>query len=302
MKKIMVAISLLVLSFSAFAEEKVATYTLPEIKALLAPSATWPEWNYIAVDDGEYVLPYEPEGAPLLPYRVLKFAVPDGYQVESVQSEGAEWTTLSEQARLIPIQPPIPTSATTAPAFVELDSKFAVDAPYPASPVEKLKAYTQGGINLLSVKVLPFRYNPVSGLLEQAKNLKIVVTFSPLSQPPASTSPSSPILREWARKGVVNPEDLPPEPMKSMAVDDTKPIYLIIAPHDLYNDWVWYADERAKNHPEINFDVIDTQTIYNEYPYRNVRQPTTGPITDLADTESRYPCESIYKWLVNYYS
>ncbi len=300
MKKTMLALSVIALGLGAFAGEKIAEYTLPNVKAELVESAVWPDRSYLAIDDGEYISPYEPEGAPQIPYRVLKFAVPDGYQVKSVTSEGAEWTTLQENARILPIQTPTPTFASTPAAFVELDPKFVLNAPYPVSPVEKLATYTQNGIDLVSVKVTPFRWNPISGLLEQARNLKVVVTFSSSTSNLQPKGVVNPILREWTRKSVVNPSDLPPEPMKLMSDDDSKSIYLIIAPSDLYDDWVWYAGERAKNHPDISFDVVNTADIYRDYPYRNVRQPESGPITDLGEDESRYPCESIWKWLVAY--
>ena len=312
MKKTMLAVSLIALGLGAFAGEKIAEYTLPNVKAELVESTAWPDRTYIAVEGEDYVHPYESEGAPQIPYRVLQFAIPDGYDVKSVNTEVESWTTLSDKVRVMPIQPPIPTNTPEGkvPEFVELDSTYMVLGLYPMTPVEKLSTYTQNGIDIVSVKATPFRWNTMTGLLEQAKDMKVVVTFS--EKPPLVTTMSvsnqqpkkvvNPVFQSWTRSSVVNPRDLPPEPMRLMAVDDSKQILLIVAPSDLYNDWVWYAGERAKTHSDISFDVVDTATIYKKYPYRNVRVPAEGPITDLKDSESRYPCESIWKWLVDYRS
>ncbi len=312
MRKSVLALSLIALGLSAFAGEKIAEYTLPNVNAELIESTAWPDRSYIAVDDGEYISPYEPEGAPQIPYRVLQFAIPDGYDVKSVSAEVEAWTTLSENVRVMPIQPPIPTNTPegTIPEFVELDPTYMVLGGYPMTPAEKLSTYTQNGIELVSVKATPFRWNPMTRLLERAKNMRVIVTFS--QKPPLVTTMSvsneqpkkvvNPVFQNWTRASVVNPRDLPPQLMQMMAVDDSKQILLIVAPHDLYEDWKWYAEERAKNHPDISFDVVDTATIYAKYPYRNVRVPAEGPITDLKDSESRYPCESIWKWLVDYRS
>ena len=59
----------------SLAGEKVVEYTLPEVKAELVSSTAWPDRTYIAVASEEYVHPYEPEGAPQIPYRVLQFAI-----------------------------------------------------------------------------------------------------------------------------------------------------------------------------------------------------------------------------------
>lgn len=297
-------IGVVMFCFAALAEERIAEYTLPELTAELTPSRTWPDRTYISILGNNYVQPWEPYGAPMIPYRVVPFAIPDGYAVKSVSAKVESWTTLSESVRVMPIQPPVPTNTPKdeVPEFVELDLALAMNGVYPASSVESLGTTEQNGINLLFVKVTPFRWSAMTGKLEQAKNLKIVVTFEE-EEGGRLRSEVEAVNFEFQRETrarVVNPKDLPPEPMRTMAVDNTKPICLFLAPHDLYDDWVWYAGEREKNHPEISFDVVDTDTIYASYPYRNERVPESGPITDLGANENRYPSESIWKWLVNY--
>ena len=297
-------IGVVMFGFAALAEERIAEYTLPELMAELTPSRTWPDRTYISILDNNYVQPWEPYGAPMIPYRVVPFAIPDGYAVKRVSAEAEVWTTLSESVRVMPIQPPVPTNTPKdeVPEFVELDLALAMNGVYPASSVESWGTTEQNGINLLFVKVTPFRWSAMTGKLEQAKNLKIVVTFEE-EEGGRLRSEVEAVNFEFQRETrarVVNPKDLPPEPMRMMAVDNTKPICLFLAPHDLYDDWVWYAGERAKNHPEISFDVVDTDTIYASYSYRNERVPESGPITDLGANENRYPSESIWKWLVNY--
>ena len=307
MKKFVLVLSLIALNLCAAAAARIAEHTLPEFAAQITASRTWPDRSYISILDNQFVQPQAPYGAPMIPYRVVYFAIPDGYAVKGVSAEVAGWETLGEGIRVMPIQPPVPTNtpADEVPEFVELDLSLALNGEaYPASSVERIGEVEENGLNLLSVKATPFRWSALTGKLEQAKNLKIVVTFEEKNETEGLTSclnfPINYAFQRETRARVVNPKDLPPEPLQMMAIDGTKPLCLFLAPHDLYDDWAWYAGERAKNHPEITFDVVDTDTIYESYPYRNERAPASGPITDLGANENRYPSESIWKWLVNY--
>ena len=64
--------------------------------------------------------------------------------------------------------------------------------------------------------------------------------------------------------------------------------YLMVAPNDLYDSLSWYVDQRKAAHPEIEFDIVNTKTIYETYP-----KGSSGVRNDA---------ESIHKYLRNYYA
>ena len=77
------------------------------------------------------------------------------------------------------------------------------------------------------------------------------------------------------------------------ALASDKPIYLMVAPNDLYDLLSWYIGERAKNHPEVEFAIVNTKTeIYDVAAY-DYRQKGTSKCRNAA--------ESIHKYLRQYY-
>ncbi len=74
------------------------------------------------------------------------------------------------------------------------------------------------------------------------------------------------------------------------ALAEDRPIYLMVAPHELYDSLSWYVGEREKTHPEVEFDIVDTKTIYDTIPYG---QGGWG--------NPRNAAESIHKYLRQYY-
>lgn len=77
------------------------------------------------------------------------------------------------------------------------------------------------------------------------------------------------------------------------AAEETRPIYLMVAPHDLYDSLNWYIGERAKAHQEVEFAIVDTKTqIYDvaDYDFRK-----------SGSSRCRNAAESIHKYLRQYY-
>ena len=65
-------------------------------------------------------------------------------------------------------------------------------------------------------------------------------------------------------------------------------LYLMVAPNDLYDSLSWYVEQRAAAHPEIDFDIVNTKTIYETYP--------------IGSAGVRNDAESIHKYLRSYYA
>ncbi len=74
---------------------------------------------------------------------------------------------------------------------------------------------------------------------------------------------------------------------------DDKPIYLMVAPNDLYDSLSWYIGERAKNHPEVEFAIVNTKTEIYDIATYDYRQKGTSKCRNAA--------ESIHKYLRQYY-
>ncbi len=298
MKKTILALSVIALGLSAFAGEKVAEYTLPNVKAELVESTAWPG-KYMINAEG-LLQPIEPLGAPMLPYKTLTFAIPSGYDFkEVVVGDGVEWEVLSEKVKILPIQKPIPVSDNPEkPEYVE-----AIDTvtKLVTAKVEKITA-----LDVVIVGVTPFRYE--NERLEKAKNLKLSVVFtekprlmSTLSvSPSASTSSPStstplahPDYIAATLSTLVNPEDAAPKAEQLMAAaQGTAVDYLMISPPDLYDTWSWYIGERKKNHPTLTFDIINTIDAYNAYPFNGWNGETS--------TTYANPAESLHAYLTQY--
>ena len=300
MKKSMLALSLIALGLSAFAGEKIAEYTLPNVKAELVESTAWPG-KYMINAEG-LLQPSEPLGSPMLPYKTLSFAVPNGYSFKEVKVE-ADWEVLSEKIKILPIQKPVPVSENPErPEYVE----STVEATYPEA-IAQARPMKITGLDVIVVSVTPFKYCEKTGLLEKAKNLKLSVIFTEkprlMSSFSASPSSSTPLVHPdylaATLSTLVNPEDAAPKAEQLMAAAaGTQVDYLMISPPDLYETWEWYIGERKKNHPTLTFEIVNTYNIYNTYPFK-------GWVKDgVETTDGTYAnaAESIHAFLTAYSS
>ena len=300
MKKSMLALLLIALGLSAFAGEKIAEYTLPNVNAELIESTAWP--GKYMINAAGLLQPSEPLGAPMLPYKTLSFAVPNGYSFKEVKVE-ADWEVLSEKIKILPIQKPIPVSENPErPEYVE----STVEATYPEA-IAQARPMKITGLDVIVVSVTPFKYCEKTGLLEKAKNLKLSVIFTekPRLMSSFSTSPSSstplvhPDYLAATLSTLVNPEDAAPKAEQLMAAAaGTQVDYLMISPPDLYETWEWYIGKRKENHPTLTFEIVNTYNIYNTYPFK-------GWVKDgVETTDGTYAnaAESIHAFLTAYSS
>lgn len=286
----------------SLAGEKISEYTLPEVKAELVESTAWPDKYMINVEG--LLQPNEPLGAPMLPYKTLSFAVPNGYSFKEVKVE-ADWEVFSEKIKILPIQKPVPVSENPErPGYVE----STVEATYPEA-IAQGRPMKITGLDVIVVSVTPFRYCGKTGLLEKAKNLKLSVVFTekPRLMTTLSVSPSAststplvhPDYLAATLSALVNPDDAAPKAEQLMAAAaGTQVDYLMVSPPALYDTWLWYIGERKKNHPTLTFDIVNTENIYNTYPFK-------GWVKDgVETTDGTYAnaAESIHAFLTAYSS
>lgn len=304
LKKLLL-IGAVLLGSVSLAGERVVEYTLPEVKAELVESTVWSDKYMINVEG--LLQPDEPLGSPMLPYKTLSFAVPNGYSFKEVKVE-ADWEVFSEKIKILPIQKPVPVSENPErPGYVE----STVEATYPEA-IAQGRPMKITGLDVIVVSVTPFRYCGKTGLLEKAKNLKLSVVFTekprlmstfstpaPTPAPTTSTPLVHPDYLAATLSTLVNPDDAAPKAEQLMAAAaGTQVDYLMVSPPALYDTWLWYIGERKKNHPTLTFEIVNTENIYNTYPFK-------GWVKDgVETTDGTYAnaAESIHAFLTAYSS
>ncbi len=289
----------IVLAFIAstvFAGIETVSYTLPEVKAKLVESTAWP--GKYMIDAEGLLQPDGPLGSPMLPYKTLTFAIPEGYDFKEVKVE-ATWEILSEKVKILPVQKPVPVSENPEkPEYIE----STAEATYPESiAVGRPTKIT--GLDVVIVGVTPFRYCEKTGLLEKAKNLKLSVVFetkpqlmSSFSTPTTTTTPTpttSPLVHPdylaSTLSTLVNPDDAAPKAEALMAAAaGTQVDYLMVSPPDLYDTWKWYIGERKKNHSTLTFDIINTYDAYDTYPFKGWKGETRDTYANAAESLHAY--------------
>lgn len=284
--------SLAVLGFAASAEEKVVEYRLPDVRSELVESMAWPG-NYLINVKG-FLQPDAPLGAPMLPYTTVSFAVPEGYVFSETRVE-ADWRILAEKIKILAVQKPVQVSEEVEkPAFTPLSeeaTRMATPDLQASARVEKT-----AGLDIVTVRLVPFRYTAETGLLEQAHNLKLSAVFTEKSASrlkfavaPATTPLVHPDYLDSTLATLVNPNDAAPQAERlKTAAAGTQVDYLMISPPDLFDTWKWYIGERKKNHPDLTFDIINTYDAYDAYPFKGWKGETRGTYANAAESLHAY--------------
>ncbi len=246
MKKQLAVVVLSFISSLAFAGIETITYTLPAdySTAKIIPSGYD---GYVAIECAGLEAIPEPAGAPQLLTTVVRIDAPKNAKLLKVTYE-AEWVTLGEDIKLVPIQPLVVCDESQEIPFAEPNP--ALYASYPESPIASFGIQRMAGKAFVPVRVIPFRYT--NGKLEAAKKFVVKVEF-----------------------------ELPPQLMSNMAftpahevtageeyvkTDPNQPDYILIAPKNYFNLWQWYVEERQKDHPEKKMLAKNFAEILEEFP------------------------------------
>lgn len=216
----------------------------------------------------------EPVGAPQLPVVQLRFAVPAGAEFVRFDCE-ADWATIGEGVRLMPVQAAHPGTVMNAPWTVEDAALYAGISP--AAPLEDLGSSRMSGVELRQVAVTPFRYNGATGRLEGAKRLVVTATFAEGPSPRSSAANGyARDLIERVKATVVNPGDVSmSRGGLRLSTSSAQPDYILIAPHDHYSVWSGYVAARQADHPEITMLCKDFSEVLAAYPV-NTDDATKG--------------------------
>jgi hypothetical protein len=102
-------------------------------------------------------------GKPELPVYIETYVIPIDAKASGVKVTRSKMQKLSGSLYLWPVQPPVPTSVTSLPPFVEpIASVYESTAPYPGKLGEIISDRVIHGYHLITVKLYPFEYSPMN--------------------------------------------------------------------------------------------------------------------------------------------
>lgn len=250
------AIALVALGIIQFAFGETITYTLPQdfSTAKIVDSA-YDGYKDIVYEGMDVIL--EPAGAPRLLTDVISIDVPKKAKLIKATYE-AEWVTIGENIKIVPVQPLIMSDEPTMPEIPFVEPDASLYAAYPASPISTFGVQRMAGKHFVPVRVIPFRYT--NGKLEAAK--KFVITIEIEAPPPLMQSMST------AAHEIPAGDDY-------VKNDEDQPDYILIYPHNYKEIWEWYVSERRKDHPEKVMLAKDFDEILADFPV-NTDNPDKG--------------------------
>ena len=154
------------------------------------------------------------EGAPSLPYEILRFVIPGDARVEDVVV-GFEEELLPGVHRVRPAQAEVPIGAEAS--WVEPDASiYGSDDVYPSSRVRYLGDGYLGGYRIASVAVYPLTYAPSSGRLFLATDISVELRLGPDADRSQArhrvTASSAQLYRDLVAGLVENPGDVSERP------------------------------------------------------------------------------------------
>ncbi len=175
-------------------------------------------------------------GAPDLPSIGRTVAIPRGAR--------AHLTILSQQTDTytdldVTPAPPIPKVTDTSPPIYERDpSIYGADAAYPPSPVMVSDPWTMRGVEVVSLGITPFQYNPVRRELTVYTELEVRLDFEGGEGDFCEMRLRSPYWEPLLRDHLINYETLPEADFDGSRLDRDGYEYVIICPDNpVFTAW-----------------------------------------------------------------
>jgi len=138
--------------------------------------------DYVILEDfGHYLIP----GKPNLPSKIYTIAIPPGSELVDVTYETGQEIVLDGIYDIIPCQIPRAIGEED-PVFKEKEEQrywdnynsiYTTDSVYPESNIELVQTGGYRKYNIVDVRVLPFSYNPVSGILSYYQDISVFVEY-----------------------------------------------------------------------------------------------------------------------------
>jgi len=170
------------------------------------------------------------EGAPNLPGIGRMFAIPEG---ATPRLEILSYSTETIYDIDVAPAPDIPLENDDSPMLLVKDPAiYSVNAPYPAQFARLSEVRQMRGVDVVTLGITPFQYNPVTRELTVYKNVEVRVTFEggrgTFGEDAYRSRYWDPILRA----NLVNYDLLPDIEYRAPSSRDTEYEYVIICPDD----------------------------------------------------------------------
>lgn len=151
-------------------------------------------------------------GAPELPVKIARFALPPGSRFVGVSVTATRSRTLDGEALPYPAQPPHLLSGAPRP-FAEPDAAiYTGTSPFPESPVQRLEPGRIGNVELAAVQLFPVQYDPAGKRLIFHTEIEVTIEYAEYAQS-RRAQPVSAYAERIHRKSlsalVENPDAIP---------------------------------------------------------------------------------------------
>jgi Peptidase family C25/Propeptide_C25/Dockerin type I domain len=227
-------------------------------------------------------------GQPDLPSKTIMVAIPVDVEVERVEIIAQTGMDVSGQFKIYPIQHPVPYMSGITQDFTQPDTEiYGLNSEWPCQSVEVLRHSFIAGQHIVSLAIHSLQYVPSNGRLKFNSEIEFNLIFSPTSKQPAQvnyrTAKAANVYSEFAKKLVINPEDVSINEIGNLSGRD--PVdYLIITAEDFvlgFEPLVVY--KRSKG---FSVEVVTLESIYSTYPGIDNQEKIRNCIIDYNSNNS----------------
>jgi hypothetical protein len=241
-------------------------------------------YDVVRMNDG--VSTSEP-GYPELPFRLVRFALPDGMAPAGVEARVESQTELPGDYLVRPRQPEVPLSMPElAQPVGPNEAAYASELPYPGSTCELLGYGNAGGQGIATVAYYPVQYVPGRRKIIVSERADITLRLEPsrvMKRMPGSRSErAAEVAADRVRSIVINPEDVPVDTGGPRA-DRGEVDYLIITSPSYESQFQTLADWKSQK--ALTTDVVTTSWIYANYPGVDEQEQIRNCIIDYYENK-----------------
>jgi len=217
-------------------------------------------------------------GKPCLPEVPVTLAIPATSRVTEVTVTPLATIELGS-FNVMPAQPASPLSKPAAARVPPDPQVYSSAEAYPANPLLGFHSGSAAGFRLVSVRVSPVAYQPLSGRLTLTSRLQVRISFDENTGTSAVLTPSQ---RDRALSGLrtlaANPQDLERFSPQVAETDQPEIAYLIITNDVLAPEFVPFAEYRTSR--GLRSEIRTVEWIARNYEGRDLQEKTRNLIRD----------------------
>jgi PKD repeat protein len=263
MKKLILIITIILLSTYLFAEKITLTFSLDDFN--FEKQDTYDIVNPPLNND--YIFTHTP-GHPQLPLKIITLSLPQQQEIGNIKIINVESQKVEGQFDIYPVQKPQVLSDESSMEFIDADPAiYGKSSIFPENVLQILKSGFLSGYHLGSFLVSPFQYDPLNNELLFIDELELEILFSEsktsgieISQRSQTTQT---FLSEQIAKVVHNKNEIyDPHTVNKEFKDDIYE-YVIITTDNFKTEFQPLADWKTQK--GIRTLVVSTTDIFNNY-------------------------------------